>query len=100
MDYLISNYIVDKWSLVHVFVWFVCSLYFIKKEYLCFSDVITYGLVSAFAWEALEMLLFAAYGVKHDEPALNRWLADPIFDMIGVLGAYWTYLWCHYDPDN
>ena len=87
-DYLLKNYIIDIWTIGHILFWaisfFIITTCFRLKQ---FKDILKLGLISAFAWECLENNIEIVMGFR--EPFLNRWVTDPIADLLGSFLGFW-----------
>lgn len=87
MEWLLFNYVVDIWTIIHFMFW--GSLVFIFPKKTPNWQIIFLLVLIGFAWEVVETNLEDILQRRWREPFLNRWVSDPIVDTLGTL----VYLW-------
>jgi hypothetical protein len=85
LKWLIDNYVIDTWTIIHLLFWALLVFIFPKKT--PFWQVLFLCTVIAFAWEVTEMHMEDILQRRYREPFLNRWVSDPIVDVTGSLMA-------------
>ena len=80
------SYLLDAWSLAHFVGWGVAA-YIVARCGASLRKIVVLALCTGLGWEFFESYLAQALAL-YDEPWYNRWLSDPIIDLVGAAAGW------------
>lgn len=90
MGFHLWSYALDLFTLLHAAGWAAGGFLAARRWRLSLLAVVVLALLGGVGWELLELGV-VEHLLHFHEPIWNRWLTDPLADLLGAwLGAWWA----------